>query len=247
MGTWGTDIFSDDLASDVRIRYRDLVGDGFSGQQATEILLSEYREVLNDPDGAPVLWLALATTQWRCGRLEPEVLAHALEVIDSGSDLLRWQESPQLLVKRYQVLSKLRVTLTSLQPPQKRIRKRFRDTCEWEVGEIIAYRLVSGNYVLFRVIGYRGDMGGTSPIFEVLDWIGEEIPASEALESVGVKAGRGGETQFNIGRVCERELPRDRVVRLGVKLKPEQVVTYPLAFTLWRWLDRELEGFFGLR
>jgi hypothetical protein len=93
VGTWGTDIFSDDLASDIRTRYRDLVGDGFSGQQATEILLSEYGEVLSDPDGAPVFWLALAATQWRCGRLEPEVLVHALEVIDSGSDLLRWLDS----------------------------------------------------------------------------------------------------------------------------------------------------------
>ena len=54
MGTWGTDIFSDDVASDIRRRYRDLVGDGFSEQQATEILLLEYREILDDPDAASV-------------------------------------------------------------------------------------------------------------------------------------------------------------------------------------------------
>ena len=250
MGTWGTDVFSDDLASDIRMRYRDLVGDGFSGQQATEILLSEYREVLDDPDAAPVFWLALAATQWRCGRLEPKVLAHALEVIDSGSDLLRWQESPQLLMKRYQVLSKLRVTLTSPQPPQKRVRKRFRNTCEWEVGEIIAYRLLSGRYGLFRVIGYFTDLGGTSPIFEVLDWIGDEIPPADALETIGIKVNDKGYTldsQITVGRVSERELPRDRVLRTSIKLKPEQPVKHSQPFTLWRWLDRELEAYFGLR
>ena len=247
MGTWGTDIFSDDLASDIRMRYRDLVGDGFSGQQATEILKSEYCQVLDDPEGAPVFWLALAATQWRCGRLEPEVLAHALEVIDSGSDLLRWQETPQLLMKRYQVLSKLRVTLTSPQPPQKRIPKRFRNTCEWEVGEIIAYRLPSGALAMFRVIDYSVDLGGTSPIFEVLDWTGQEIPAREVLEKVGIKVGKRGATQFNVGRVSKRELPRERVLRLGIILNPEQKVKYPMPFTLWRWLDGSLETWFGFR
>ena len=87
MGTWGTDIFSDDLASDIRRRYRDLVGDGFTGQQATEILLLEYREILDDPDVASVFWLALDATQWRCGRLEPRVKEQALDILKvwSGS------------------------------------------------------------------------------------------------------------------------------------------------------------------
>jgi len=246
IGTWGTTIFSDDLASDIRRRYRDLVGDGLTGPQATDILLEEYREILDDPDAASVFWLALAATQWRCGRLEPRIQAQAIEAIDSGSDLLRWQEAPQLLFKRQAVLSKLRVALLSPQPPQKKIRKRFRNTCEWEIGEIIGYRLRSGSLVMFRVIDYYVDLGGTSPIFEVLDWIGYDIPAQEVLESAGVKIDRRGETQLAVGRVSERELPRERVLRIGMKLNPAQVMKYPLPMTLWRWLDRELEAGFGL-
>ena len=248
MGTWGTDIFSDDLAGDIRRRYRDLVGDGFTGKQATEILLLEYREILDDPDAAPVFWLALAATQWRCGRLEPGVQAQAIEAIDSGADLVRWQEaSPLLYEKRRAVLRMLRKTLLSPQPPQKRIPKRFRNTCEWEIGELIGYRLLSGSFVIFRVIDYYVDLGGTSPIFEILDWIGQEIPAREVLETLSIKVGKQEATQLTVGRVSNRELPRDRVLRLGIKLNPEQKVKYSMPFTLWRWLDRELEGWFGIQ
>ena len=247
MGTWGTDIFSDDLASDIRRRYRDIVGDGFSGQRATEILFEEYRDILDDPDVGPVFWLALAATQWRCGRLEPQVQAQAIEAIDSGADLVRWQEAPQLFNKRQAVLRELRRTLLSPQPPQKKIRKRFRNTCEWEVGEIIGYQLQSGSLVMFRVIDYFVDLGGTSPIFEVLDWIGQEVPTREVLEIVGIKVGKQEATQITVGRVSKRELPRDRVLRLGIKLNPEQKVKYSMPFTLWRWLDGALETWFGLR
>jgi hypothetical protein len=42
MGAWGTAIFSDDTARDIRDEFRDLIGEGLSTEQATEKLLSEY-------------------------------------------------------------------------------------------------------------------------------------------------------------------------------------------------------------
>ena len=109
MGAWGTDIFSDDLACDIRRRYRNLVGDGFVGQQATEILLEEYREILDDPDAGPAFWLVFAATKWRYRRLEPRMPVQAIETIDNGCDLVRRQEDPQLFKKRQAVLSQLRI------------------------------------------------------------------------------------------------------------------------------------------
>ena len=85
MGAWGPALFSDDTATDGRDDYRDHVGDGLSGSAATDRLLSEWRSTLSDPDEGPVFWLALAATQWKCGRLEPRVLEKALEVISTGA------------------------------------------------------------------------------------------------------------------------------------------------------------------
>src|SRR5947209_4537342 len=107
MGAWGPAIFSDDTASDLRADYRDLIGDGVPGSSATDRLLVEWRGSLEDPDEAPVFWLALAATQWACGRLEPRVQEEALRVIADGSDLRRWAGDAKLIKKRQAALSKL--------------------------------------------------------------------------------------------------------------------------------------------
>jgi hypothetical protein len=246
MGTWGTALFSDDTARDVRDGYRDLVGDGLSSTQATDSLLREWHGSLDDPDESPVFWLALAATQWRCGRLEPRVQKRALEIIDDGSDQPRWQRDPKLLKKRQAALAELREQLASPQPPEKRIPKRYRNTCDWDIGEIISYRLRSEDLVLFRVIGFHTDKGGTSPICELLDWVGREVPSEMVLRGVGVRAERHGNCQFVLGRLRENELPSDRVRRLRVRLRPAQKPGGFLVF-LWRCLDQLLEDTYGVR
>src|SRR5437899_7978393 len=144
MGAWGTAIFSDDTACDVRDSYIHLVGDGLAGPEATKRLLREWSKSLEDPDEASVFWLALAATQWKCGRLEPDVLQHALSVIDSGLNLARWDAGSQDYKKRQAVLERLRVQLTSRQPPERRIPRQFRDSNEWQAGDLVAYRLQPG-------------------------------------------------------------------------------------------------------
>jgi hypothetical protein len=245
MGVWGTALFSDDTASGVRESYIDFIGDGLTGPEATQALLREWSASLNDPDQAPVFWLALAATQWRCGRLESHVLQQALHVIDSGSDLLRWKSGSKDFKKRTAVLENLRAQLTSPQRSEKRISKRFRDTNEWRVGDLVAYRMQSGRFVVLRTIGHHTDKGGTGPICELLHWSGEQIPQS--FQSFDIRRSRGARpvTQFLIGRTRAKERPDDRLQVLGVNLTPAQK---PGGFmvTLWRWFDKTLKEQFDL-
>ncbi len=44
MGTWGTAIFSDDLASDIKLEFRNKIGFGKNSIEATEELLKDYSE-----------------------------------------------------------------------------------------------------------------------------------------------------------------------------------------------------------
>jgi len=245
MGAWGTALFSDDTASDVRDDYRDHVGDGLSGPSATDRLLEEWRATLGDPDEGPVFWLALAATQWKCGRLEPRVLEKALDAIAGGAGLQRWKDNPKLLKKRQAVLAKFEEQLRSPPPSEKRIPKRFRDHCDWEIGEVIGYRLRSGTWALFRVIRLKTDKGGTYPTCELLDWIGDEIPTREQLANLRGKSGRW--TWFIIGRTSERELPQERVRRLGVTMElSQQKPPGGVPVYLWRSLDASLESDFGI-
>ena len=64
MGVWGTAIFSDDLAADLRDDYRAMIGDVLSGPEASDLLLREWMPSSEkDPDMAAIFWLALAVTQ----------------------------------------------------------------------------------------------------------------------------------------------------------------------------------------
>ena len=249
MGTWGTGIFQDDDAADVREAYRDLIGDGNSGEQATDILLKEWESDLNNP----VFWLALAATQWRCGRLEDRVKSRALHIIETEADLVRWKESGdrKALRERSAVLERLRTQLTSPQPKQTKITKPYRSTTDWQRGELIAYKLQSGKTIIFRVVGAAGDKGGTWPVCEILDWVGESVPDVSDLQGVSIRLCIGpyktNRPQLGIGQASRKEYPAERIRRLQVRMEPEQQLCLPRAFTLWRRLDLALAQCFGLQ
>ena len=52
MGAWGTGIFQDHTACDIRDDYKEFFGDGLSGPEATARILSEYKSSFADPDGS---------------------------------------------------------------------------------------------------------------------------------------------------------------------------------------------------
>jgi hypothetical protein len=254
MGAWGTAIFSDDLAADLRDDYRRLVGDGLSGPEATDQLLKEYESSVNDMDDGPVFWLVLAAIQWKVGRLEDRVREKALQIIDDGSDLRKWSGDDKLRRKRADVLNRLREQLNSAQPPARRLPRIYRNACDWAVGQLVSYRLLSGRLIVLRVIGHHTDKGGTAPVCELLDWVGDQIPSKEVLDRLPVKdslkryrpVSRFDPVgQLMIGAISSREFPRDRVNRLDSFSTPS---ARPGGFTvmLWRFLDRHLKDDFGL-
>lgn len=248
MGAWGTAIFSDDAALDVRDSYIDLLGDGLSGPEATKKLLVEWATALEDPDEAPVFWLALASTQSKYGRLEPYVLDRALRTIDDGSDLARWDIGSKDYKKRRVVLDRLRAQLTSSQPPARPVSKPFRDSNEWHVGDLIGYQLLSGRFAVLRVIGHHSDKGGTSPICELLDWTGDALLNASQFKSIGIRKTdqAGPMTQFMLGRTSAKQRPDSRLHRLGIGGKPLQS---PHQFTVlqWRRFDNVLKERFEIQ
>lgn len=244
MGVWGTAIFSDDTARDVREDYQDFLGDGLSGPEATSKLLAKWSSSLKDPDEAPVFWLALAATQWKCRRLEQNVLREALNVIENGSDLVRWEAGSRDYKKREAVLHALRSQLESPQPRAKHIRKRFRDWNEWQVGDLVAYRLLSSRLAILRVIGHHADKGGTSPICELLDWVGDDVPDQPHLESLAIRKRTNrnwGDPQLMLSRTSARQRPDDL---LGVNVRPSQTPRFFRVLN-WKWLDHVLKEDFG--
>jgi len=123
MGTSSTAIFSDDIACDVRDEFIELLSIGTSPIDATQSLIQSYASTLQDIDDGPDFWLALAATQWKYGCLSREVQTRAIEVIDSGVDLQKWEGS-SVVGRRQAVLLTLKEKLLSPQPALRRPPRR---------------------------------------------------------------------------------------------------------------------------
>ena len=185
MGVWGTSLFSDDLACDLRDHYRELLEDGIEDGAAMRLILEKFRAYLEEPDG--IALLAFAVTQSKLGRLDPDFRDRALAVLDGGADLEVWaRDNPKLLPKRRAVLEKARAQLTGPQPPRRRVRPPKRISSGLVAGDVLAFALPR-RVALLRVVRVRPHRLGESPVLEEMDFTGSEVPSPDALERLGPK------------------------------------------------------------
>ena len=114
MGTWGPEIFSDDLAADVRDGFAALLEKGIPPADARKRLWESLGMAESAENETRIFWLALAQTQLELVCLEDTVRQKALAIIDSGSSLADWRDSgaeEQLLRQRKAELLSLRERL----------------------------------------------------------------------------------------------------------------------------------------
>jgi hypothetical protein len=186
MGVWGADLFSDDLACDVRDHYRELLEDGVADDVAVQRTVERFRVYLEEPDGLALL--AFAVTQSRLGRLNEEFRDRALSILDRGADLETWQrDNPKFVAKRRAVLEKARAQLTGPQPPRKRLRPPKRTSSGLAAGDVLALRLPR-RVVLLRVVRVRTHRKGETPVLEEMDYVGTDVPFRDVIETLDGKA-----------------------------------------------------------
>lgn len=143
MGAWGANLYQDDVALDVKDEYKDNLRRGKTNEEAMQEIIDKYQELLEDEEDRGVFWLALADTQWNLGRLDEQVKEQALEIIELGTDLKRWEVNEKLYNKRKEILEKIKEKLLSPQPEEKRMPKYRTYKCEWKNGDVFAYQLKS--------------------------------------------------------------------------------------------------------
>jgi hypothetical protein len=108
MGAWGTGIFDDDLAADMRLEWSHSVAAGGSPADATAALIDGLgTDVRDDPDDGPVFWIALAALQVEAGALDEGVASQARDSFPPN--LARWrnESTPEDAAERERVLGEL--------------------------------------------------------------------------------------------------------------------------------------------
>ena len=185
MGVWGTGLFSDDVACDVRDHYRQLLEDGLDDSDAIRLTVEAFREYLEESSG--IALLAFAVTQSKLGRLDLEIRDRALAVVDRGADLEVWErDNPKLLPKRRAMLEKARAQLTGQQPLRRRLRPPKRTSSGLAAGDVLAL-ILPRTVALLRVVRVHPHRLGETPVIEELDFESTEVPSRDALERLGPK------------------------------------------------------------
>lgn len=195
MGAWGTTLYANDSASDIRGDYVDGLKRGLTNEEITEKLIKANWDIMGDEEEEPLFWFALADTQWNYGRLLPNVKEKALSFLDIDRESERWKESGEKKIQAWRkTLNALEVKLNSPMPAEKKVSKYRFHQCPWNLGDVFAYQFSSdyskekgffGQYVAFRKVSEDTDWpGNIAPVVQVYKWIGEKIPALVDLEKV---------------------------------------------------------------
>lgn len=122
MGAWGTGLYSDDLALDLRSTISAVCRLPKDGDEIVDLLCELNEGVEDDPEDGPVFWLVAADQLQRRG-IESRARQRALHVIDEGTDIARLEGlgmDPRDLAKRRKVLDVLRGKLGDPPVPKQR-------------------------------------------------------------------------------------------------------------------------------
>ena len=255
MGAWGTSLYANDTASDVKADFTELLRAGNAKEAATEKLLQQYASLLRHEEEAALFWYALADTQWERGMLLPEVLKNARYYLEHKEiELQRWADSSEANVKRWvQTLERLEEKLSKPQPPEKKTRERRLFRCPWALGDVFAYRLSGeyskeagfyGKYIVFRKISERYEYPGhIIPVLKLYAWCGDDPPELSELAGLPLLPcypwDRPERSSFywSISSAKDKDIPVERLTRLGNVVGDDLV---PFSGDKYQWFSSSI-------
>ena len=265
MGAWGSGLYGNDTTCDVRDTYMGFLKEQLSNQEAYEKTLKEYEEDTKDPEEAPLFWYALAETQWKVGRLMPEVKGKALEWIEKEGGMVLWEESKSGGSGWKKTLEKLRIKLETEQPKEKKIKKPVKINQNlWNIGDVYAYHFHTeeakkydafDKYMIIQKIGadsYYSDDDLVMSV-HVFDRLFDKVPTLDDLKGVRLLpfdyTGSSKDLRMNnwLALQKKREYPEDHLTFIGNMPPPANVVKRIVYSSSSEWFSIESWGIYFQR
>jgi len=259
MGAWGSSLYANDTTCDVRDTYLDFLQDQLSNQEAYKETLNKYVEYFGDEE-EPLLWFALAETQWKVGRLIPEVKEKALNWIDKSADKNFFDSSVNNIAWS-KTLLKLKEKLNSPMRSEKRIEKL--ELNPWKIDDVYAYQFHKD---ISRDIGFFGkhilmQKIGEFPYFEkqkirmqvhFIDHIFDEMPKLEdinnyrILPSDSLEFNRPLQMHTGISLVKKTHYPKKHLTYLGNTKGSVHKSIIPYNCIDWCSVEEEIQKFYSV-
>ncbi|MEN3109701.1 hypothetical protein ACFONG_13840 [Uliginosibacterium paludis] len=256
MGTWGTGLYSDDTACDVRNDYIEQLKSGRSSEEATEAILARFADLIGDRQLECLVILPLADTQWQYGRLQPPIRDRALTLIRNGADLAHWAaDAPSAVPARKQALKRLEARLHSTPPAPKPLElrvprerpKKIRMTAG--IGTVFLLPVSESLNLPLVLLAYRELEKSVEPIFCVFPMPvlpGTPLPA-DAFDSapLALDSGAGPASVFGAFPKDERSNPWKSLAVLGMAtdIRLPAVPDAPVFYSFGGMISRILSAF----
>ena len=190
MGAWGWKLFQNDDACDIQDSYKEKLIVGQTDEEAEKSIIEEFELNRNLE-----LWIPLAVTEWKVGRLGGRAKENALRGIEEELSDLENRWKPEYISKRRDELLRVREQLQTEMPPKKKLRlPSWAWKCPWPVGSVLQYKLhylksdntFANQYVLLLIQGISETPPGKIPCetiaVSLYNWIGTQAPADAKCE-----------------------------------------------------------------
>lgn len=246
MGAWGTGLYSDDTTCDVRDDYIQHLKHGLSHDEACEKVLGRHVARLGEPEVA-LVYVALADTAWKYGRLDETLKDKALSLLRAGGDLFVWErDAPREVPARRKTLKALEARLATPQPAEKPVKvsspkpRKVRTTAP--VGSVFSLALPSQRQVLLVLVGFVELEKSIDPVFSVL---AQPIASAESLpiritgDAPTLVLSKGFRQPFRHVAILPRDERKDILTGLTpLDITVEAALPFQREHTVWLALGR---------
>jgi hypothetical protein len=183
MGAWGTGIAEDDTVSDVIGHIVDQLKTGVSLHEACADARVRFRQLESDEEEGPLLWLALATVQWKYGEVQPEVLRRVTADVAGEKGLDRWREDPKLLARRKEALTKFVAKITKANPRPSRPPRLVTRRAPFNPGDCLIVQVADGRFTAALVLAANNSLAEYGRnLVAGLDYLESVPPGMEVFE-----------------------------------------------------------------
>lgn len=196
MGYWGTGLYSNDCTCDVRDSYIRYLGKGYPNEEAWKKTIDCCSQYLGT-DEEPLMWYALADTQWKIGRLIPYVKQKAIDWLEKAGGISLWDKNENNVQSWKKVINALMCELNA--PQNAEIDVHDLQVSQYNpgnIGDVFAYRFHGreaknkgyiDKYILMQKVGeipHHTWPDESIPQMIVYDMLFDRIPEDICLSTI---------------------------------------------------------------
>lgn len=140
MSTWGTGLWDNDTASDIKNEIKKCLKYSHDDDDAIKKFYALNEQLLSDSDDGPIAVMVLAMQMWNYGRLTNELKAKAHKAAEAHMLNIQAENDTSFNSKHKKAVEKYLEKLDSPQPPIKNIKRHLPFENNWAKGDVLAVK-----------------------------------------------------------------------------------------------------------